>query len=273
MEYTATRLKADHFTFPVLELFSVDIDAIASEVAEVVDQAPKFFHNAPVVIDLKSLPDDEIIQFDDLLGVLRSLNLNPVAIRGGSSEHQDLAVDMQLAVLADEHKRGRRSKGVPDQDRDNDGDSAVDEQKAGGEATQAAESNETNDVLVEQESSPAALPEPEVYVSRIEVRPIRSGQKLSSPADLVVIASTSAGSELISGGNIHVYGALRGRALAGVTGDESCRIFCQRLEAELVSIAGFYRVSEDFDEALRGRPVQIFLENEQLKISPLTDAG
>lgn len=238
MEQTATNLKADKFTFPVLELFSGDIDSIAREVGDKVDQAPAFFRNAPVVIDLKSLPGDDTVEFPVLVGLLRSFGLNPVAIRGGSSSYAQAADNMELAVLAEERRRAPRAAEESVADADEDGDDAA------------------------QAPVPAA--------NRVHVRPVRSGQKLSAPAgDLVVIASTSAGSELIAAGNIHVYGALRGRALAGVAGDESCRIFCQRLEAELVSIAGHYRVSEDLDESLRGQPVQIYLESGKLKVTPV----
>jgi septum site-determining protein MinC len=89
--------------------------------------------------------------------------------------------------------------------------------------------------------------------------------------DLVAVAPISAGAELIADGHIHVYGALRGRALAGVGGDESARIFCQKLDAELVSIAGAYRVREDIDESLIGQPVQIYLQGEDLIIDPLSE--
>lgn len=80
----------------------------------------------------------------------------------------------------------------------------------------------------------------------------------------------SSGAELIARGNIHVYGTLRGRALAGVHGDESARIFCQRLEAELVAIAGLYKTSEDIDEAVARRSVQVILRDDALSIEPLT---
>ncbi len=83
------------------------------------------------------------------------------------------------------------------------------------------------------------------------------------------MATVSAGAEIIADGNIHVYGTLRGRALAGVNGDTSCRIFCQDLQAELVSVAGNYRISENLDDSVRGKAVQIYLQGESLIIEPL----
>jgi septum site-determining protein MinC len=97
---------------------------------------------------------------------------------------------------------------------------------------------------------------------------IRSGQQVvAKGADLIITASVSHGAELLSDGNIHVYGALRGRALAGMNGDKEARIFCQSLEAELISIAGFYRLSDTIE--LVNGPCQIYLVDEHIVIEPL----
>ena len=87
--------------------------------------------------------------------------------------------------------------------------------------------------------------------------------------DLVVVAAVSSGAELIAHGNIHVYGPLRGRALAGVNGDRAARIFCQCLEAELIAIAGLYRTSDDLGPAVRSQRVQAFLQDDALRVEPL----
>lgn len=90
---------------------------------------------------------------------------------------------------------------------------------------------------------------------------VRSGQAVRAPnADVTVVGAVSSGAEVLAGGSIHVYGALRGRAIAGALGFAKARIFCRKLEAELVSIDGFYKTAEDMDPALRGRPVHIWLE-------------
>jgi septum site-determining protein MinC len=99
---------------------------------------------------------------------------------------------------------------------------------------------------------------------------VRSGQQIyAAGGDLVIIAPVSAGAEILADGNIHVYGPLRGRALAGVKGDTSARIFCQSLEAELVSIAGNYKVNEDLQKEHWKGNIQARLEGDQLVISPL----
>ncbi|MGB1255615.1 MAG: septum site-determining protein MinC [Thiolinea sp.] len=98
-------------------------------------------------------------------------------------------------------------------------------------------------------------------------RPVRSGQQVYCPdGDIVVLQQTSAGSELLAGGSVHVYGALRGRVLAGVQGDTEARIFCQHLEAELVAIAGRYRLLDEMEDNLKGQAVMVYLDGEKLKI-------
>lgn len=112
------------------------------------------------------------------------------------------------------------------------------------------------------------IAQPESIKSKLITSPVRSGQQVvAKGCDLIVNAAVSHGAELLADGNIHVYGALRGRALAGISGDLDVRIFCQSLDAELVSIAGFYRLS-DAIEPIQG-PCQIYLENEHIVIEPV----
>ncbi len=106
--------------------------------------------------------------------------------------------------------------------------------------------------------------------TRLVTQPVRSGQRVyAAGGDLVVLAQVGSGAEVFADGNIHVYGALRGRALAGVKGDSTARFFCQTLASELVSIAGQYRVSDDLDAGPRNQPAQICLEGRRLRIAPL----
>lgn len=100
-------------------------------------------------------------------------------------------------------------------------------------------------------------------------QPVRSGQQVYSRGDLIVLSSVGTGAELMAEGHIHVYGNLRGRAMAGVRGNETARIFCQRLNAELVSVAGHYYVAEDLPEKLQNKAVQISLDAETLEIKLL----
>ena len=101
--------------------------------------------------------------------------------------------------------------------------------------------------------------------------PVRSGQSIFFPSgDVTVLGSVASGAEIVAGGSIHVYGALRGRAMAGASGgNRQARIFCSRIEAELLAIDGFYRTIDDLEESLCARPVQAWLEGETLMISAL----
>ncbi len=118
-------------------------------------------------------------------------------------------------------------------------------------------------------SPPPPVPEPEERTVLVD-RPLRSGQRVYAPGDLIVLESVSHGAELIAGGNIHVYGPLRGRALAGAHGDAGARIFSTNLDPELVAIAGVYRTAEQpLPQAVHGVPAQIYLQDDRLCIEAL----
>jgi septum site-determining protein MinC len=100
--------------------------------------------------------------------------------------------------------------------------------------------------------------------------PVRSGQSvIFAEGDVTVLGSVASGAEIVAGGSIHVYGTLRGRAMAGVNGNSAARIFCQKIEAELLAIDGYYQTAEDISATLRNRPAQAWLEGNIMKITPL----
>jgi septum site-determining protein MinC len=101
--------------------------------------------------------------------------------------------------------------------------------------------------------------------------PVRSGQSIVFPdGDVTVLGAVSSGAEIVAGGSIHVYGALRGRAMAGVNGNAAARIYCQKIEAELIAIDGYYQTSEQIDAGLRSKPAQARLEGNTMRITPLS---
>ncbi|WP_419913509.1 septum site-determining protein MinC [Hoeflea sp.] len=100
--------------------------------------------------------------------------------------------------------------------------------------------------------------------SLMVTQPVRSGQMLSSEGDITIVGSIASGAEVVAGGSVHVYGTIRGRVVAGSMGNTAARIFCRKLEAELVAIAGYYKTSEDFEQELRGQAVQLWLENDAI---------
>ncbi|WP_141233635.1 septum site-determining protein MinC, partial [Lysobacter antibioticus] len=107
-------------------------------------------------------------------------------------------------------------------------------------------------------------------VGLIQSAPVRSGQQVYADGrDLTVLTTVGAGAEVIADGSVHIYGPLRGRALAGAQGNNKARIFCREFHAELVAIAGHYKVLEDIPKELRGKAVQVWLEDEQIRIAAL----
>jgi len=118
-----------------------------------------------------------------------------------------------------------------------------------------------------QKPEPEAKPKP---TSLLLDSPVRSGQSIVfMEGDVTVLGSVGSGAEIVAGGSIHIYGTLRGRAMAGVNGNSNARIYCQRIEAELLAIDGYYQTAEEIDETLRNRPAQAWLQGDTMKITPL----
>ncbi len=238
---SAFDLKGSAFTILVLSLRTADIDAVAAQLVEKTGQAPDFFQNAPVVIDLQYLKEDDQIDLAMLVSLIRAQGLVPAGVTGCTEQQKVRAEIMELAVLA-----ARTGKKQPPAEQD----------------TEPTEKNE------KKETGKKRLPTqaPALLISD----PVRSGQRITvEQRDLIVMAAVGSGAEITASGNIHVYGALRGRAFAGSDSNKNARIFCQRLEAELVSIAGVHLVNEDFPTGLRSGPVQIQLHGTRLHIKAL----
>jgi septum site-determining protein MinC len=233
---TAFQLKGGLYTLTVLQLLIEDMNMIESQLNIKIQQAPKFFKNAPIIIDVQKLKNGLPIDFKHLKEILLKHFLIPMGIKGADEEQQTNALLAGIPALPDSTK----------------------ERTIESEAEFA-----THDVRPE-------LSKIVTSHSKIIKEPVRSGQQIyAKGGDLIVLAPVSHGSELLADGNIHVYGPLRGRALAGVTGDSNTHIFCQNLEAELISIAGQYKISEDIEQSLWGLGVNIYLAGERLHISPL----
>jgi septum site-determining protein MinC len=237
----AFELKAAAFTLPVIRLLRLDMDAVEAQLAPKVQQAPAFFEHTPVVIELSALPSDESdVGFPQLVGLLRGLGMIPVGVRGGGASQHEAAKAMELAILGDADK-GRKGP-VADE-----------------VALDVPITGQTGAPQVGVETG-----------SHLIDRPVRSGQRVyAAGGDLTVIAPVNSGAELMADGNIHVYAPMRGRAIAGLHGDTKARIFCADLQAELVSVAGHYRVSDSIPAELKGCRTQVFLDHEVLRIEPL----
>ena len=177
---------------------------------------------------------------------------------------------LDLALLDDLTTRGLNIIGVEGLDRD---------RLVGSRWSQAWVLGATSRdrlVLVPDDPPPADAPEPAAEPEKLAQthlivdRPVRSGQSIIFEAgDVTVLASVASGAEIIAGGSIHIYGALRGRAVAGVQGNPAARIFCRRLFAELLAIDGLYRTAEQWGEGLHGRPAQAWLDGESVRLAAL----
>ena len=250
--HPAVELKGSIFTLTILRLHNSDLYSIETELEKRLSQGRRFFDNAPIVLDLKSIEQkDPELNFPALVNLLRSQRLVPVGILSGTKAQNEIAINAGLAVLS----RNRTKQETPSQ-KTQDAKNSHSKENSNATTTRQAEAVQTVHTAT----------------TKIIYEPIRSGQQVyARGGDLILMAAVNAGAEIIADGNIHVYAPLRGRALAGVLGDSSARIFCQSMEAELVAVAGHYRVFEDniAVEAYR-KPAQIYLSGEQLIVSPLT---
>ncbi len=228
------QLKGSMLAITVLELAQNNLAALDRQLAAKVAQAPNFFSNTPLVLALDKLPANQgSIDLPGLMRICRHHGLRPLAVRASRIEDIAAAIAIDLPVLPPSGARERP--------------------------------------LEVEEKKPEKPPEPLIQPTRVITPPIRGGQQIyAQGCDLVVISSVSSGAELLADGNIHVYGPMRGRALAGIKGDRKARIFCQQLGAELLSIAGQYKVSEDLRrDPLWGSPVQVSLSGDVLNITRL----
>ena len=229
------------FTVMVVRAGMLRDPGFEAELAEQVQRSPRFFHNAPVVLDLKGTGEfAREAEFAEAKEILRRHTLTLIGIQNAEPVQADAAAAAGLAGFAPNATQPSRPRPA--------------------EAAPGAGQPEAG-------QAPQGHASPSAAKSRLITQPVRSGTQIyARGADLVVTAPVSAGAEIMADGNIHVYAALRGRALAGAGGDAEARIFCSRLEAELVSIAGHYLVSDQIPPEYRGLPVQIALVDERLTI-------
>ena len=228
------QLKGSMLAITVMELAHNDLERLDRQLSEKVAQAPAFFSNTPLVLALDKLPEGEgELDLAELMAVCRKHGLRTLAIRANREADISAADALDLPVLPPSGARERLIELAP--------------------------------------AKPAKPAEPEVKPTRIITTPVRGGQQVyAQGGDLIVLAPVSAGAELLADGNIHVYAPMRGRALAGIKGNLSARIFCQQMGAELLSIAGQYKVAEDLRrDPLWGQAVHVSLSGDVLNLTRL----
>ena len=229
------------FTVMVVRIDDPSDPNFESRLAEQVARSPAFFANAPVVLDIKNCSGLATADgFLKLRHMLKRQHLVAVGVQNANATQVRAAMNADLAAFPVTNARRAESPGV--------------------------------------ESLPAAPPPPPRPASaapatavrpKIVTQPVRSGTQIyARGGDLIVLNAVSAGAEVIADGHVHIYGPLRGRAIAGASGDADARIFAGKLEAELLCVAGHYLVSEAIAPEFRGQSVQVALIDDRLEISP-----
>lgn len=238
--------KGRMMTLTVVEIRETDCERIATQVGEQLARAPEFFARMPVLISL-------IDAAPDLARLVEVLSSADLVVVGVLDPDPALAERVKAAGLGVLRSPGR----VLDSPELAPPTETVSPEPAAAEPVSGPVT----------ESGPRENEAPSRTPTRLVTKPVRSGQQIyARGGDLVVAASISEGAEVLADGHIHVYGSLRGRALAGASGDAQARIFCRRFEPDLVAIAGCYKVADAIDEGVRSKPVVVRLDNDNLLI-------
>ncbi len=234
MSNTGFQLKASSMTFTSLLLFTSNLDIVESQLAALVEKTPQFFNSTPILLDLTDAETRGLpLDLLKLLGILRRYRLSPIGVKSYNNEHKEIARANYLAIIAQ---------------------------------------TETEKAVAENKSPPQPPPEPKIVTAKLIDQPVRSGKQIyAKGCDLIITSTVSHGAEVLADGNIHIYGTLNGRALAGIQGDENARIFCKNLDAELIAIAGHYLVNEQISEEYKAKNhlLEIFLSNQILQFKEI----
>ncbi|CUU24265.1 Septum site-determining protein minC [Duffyella gerundensis] len=229
MSQTPIELKGSSFTLSVIHLHHTQPEVVSQALQDKIDQAPAFLKNAPVVLNVSSL--NGAVNWKEMQQAIAATGLRIVGVSGCKDDAlKRMITRAGLPVLSEGKESKPQAEALPEP------------------IVQAAEASKT----------------------RIINTPVRSGQQIyARNADLIVTSSVSAGAELVADGNIHIYGTMRGRALAGASGDRDCQIFCTSLSAELVSIAGEYWIMDQLPAEFFGKAARLCLQDGVLTIKTL----
>lgn len=249
----AFEIKGGNLTALVMHLASHDPKSIQALIHDQLGIRPGFFNHDPLVIDFAQIPQDALVDLVPIRDALFQYSLSLVGVVNASDQQIAAAAELGLGLFQAPSReiRSRKSDAEPAQ-------------------AAAAAIQEHAPVESSPEAQASIDAEPRLP-TKVHTSPVRAGQQVyAKGADLIVLGAVSAGAEVIADGNIHVYGRLRGRALAGAKGDTSARIFIRFMEAEIVSVAGTYKVIDaDMVRHWDGKSLQVFLNGEQLEIEPL----
>jgi len=239
-------LKGSVMTVIVLHLKATDTGRLYPQLEQKIGKSQAFFRSAPVLIDLSDLGEAEqlALDFAELAAVLRELGVVPVGVRGNAPSQHKRILQAGLGLLP----AVKAEKSV------------MPLEEASPPPAQSSPIEETKPAAVLPEQASTTIP------TKVISQPVRSGQQIIAPqGDLVILSSVNAGAEVLAAGNIHIYGALRGRALAGINGDATARIFSLQCNPELVAIAGEYVVNESLEPSCINQCVLISLHDNGLQ--------
>ncbi len=228
---------------PPIEDWFAELDAWSKK-------SPGYFVGRPIILDVSALPLDK----EGLAKLIADLHERDIRIMGVEGTKASwLGLGMPPLVS------GSRAASVSD---------FPQTAPAAGEGTKKQSEAGAKEAPAEAQTPSQAQTR---AASLVHDKPVRSGQSVIFPqGDVTIIGAVASGSEVVAGGSIHVYGTLRGRAIAGSTGNPNARIFCNKLEAELVAIDGLYRTADEMDPQYRSRPVQAWLEGETMTMAALS---
>jgi septum site-determining protein MinC len=235
MSQTPIEFKGSSFTLSVVHLHHSQPEVIRQALQDKIDQAPAFLQNAPVVLNVSALNGD--INWKQMQQAVIATGLRIVGVSGCKDEALKKMIARAGLPVLSEGKENRKRAEAP----------------------------------VAEDVPPIVAPVAETASkTRIINTPVRSGQQIyARNADLIVTNSVSAGAELVADGNIHIYGMMRGRALAGASGERDSQIFCTNLAAELVSIAGEYWIMDQIPAEFFGKAARLCLKEGALTIQTL----
>jgi septum site-determining protein MinC len=242
-------LKGTMAPLTVLRLRATDVVLIERQLRVKIAQLPQLFIDAPVLLDLGELGDEAAaLPFAELVQVLKLCKLVPVAVSNVPDQLKAAAVAAGLGVM--QPQAGPRASA------DREAVASAIPPEADAPAAPAAE---------------APIVRPAAYSGPVVVtQPVRGGQIVyAQNNDLVVLAAVNPGAQVIADGHVHIYAPLRGRAVAGAQGLPGARIFCHKLDAELIAISGAYVMADEIPADRRGKPAQIFLDGGEVRIAAL----
>ncbi len=245
MSQAEFELKGSLFTLSALQMTEYDLSKLSDWLKAKVEQAPGFFHRAPLIINIDALAES-IIDFSAIRAVVEQHDFIFIGISGGTKTQKQAAKDAGLAVVSQGNSKPLSSAKAP-------------------ENTEPAVGEKIEEKTIEK-----TVEKPVFRPAKIVENTIRSGQQIyAKDTDLIIKGAVSAGAEVIADGNIHIYGTLRGRAIAGANGNKNAQIYCSNLQAELVSINGNYWLSDSLQEKAWAKAARVKLLEDQLTVEDL----